>query len=688
MKKNLLAVAIGLVSLTANAQQHNHFTLGETLQVNGHSHVEVKHDDDSIAGYIAATQVHNHDTRGYPKDLDVFIAGSPENALVKVDFKSGTHAKDNYKVLKDLKSTVNLPEVIWSADYNIFESEDEAKLRNSNIQASDSVHPELKRMHGIMKPTIYKLSDRVYQIYGFEMTNSTIVVGDTGLIAFDTHYSNEIAEVAIEKFREATGIDLPFHTIIYSHHHPDQLSGTGAYVTPEQVTAGEINVIAHEKLFEMFALESGFLSPLMSHRGMYAFGAPLEAGAEGYVGQGIGYVPKEVYDPRTTFTAKPNITIDDQQIMVIDGVELELFHVPGESSDHIAIYMPENGEMLLGDSIQGETIPNVYTIRGAQYRDMEEWKDSVDRMRSYHAKSFTNHHGRPVTGEDYVESVFSVWRDSLQYQYDETIRLMNKGMTRDEIELHITLPEHINDHEYHRPLRGSVEQNVRNIYNGYMGWYQGDPTEFAKPNFEDRAELYVEALGGRDNIYETAEKAFKAGNYGWTMDITTWAVRANPEDQQMKQLKADAMKQWGYSQSTPGWRNWALTGAMELENGAFVMSDMMINLSENTMDEMEMDDLFKILRTRLNSEKLSSTPEDTLLTNVILDGVDYTFGIRSGVMVHELGHSAGNLPKVISRKAFYDLFFFNTLTTEEPVLKVLIEHIESPYGKQVPIVTR
>ena len=200
----------------------------------------------------------NHDTRAYPQDLEVFIAGSPNNALVEIEFKAGTHAKDHYRTLDQLESSINLPEVIWSADYNIFESKDEAELRNQEIQTSDTVHHELKRMHEIMKPTIYKLSDRVYQIYGFEMTNSTIVVGDTGLIAFDTHYSNEIAEVAIAKFREVTGIDLPFHTIIYSHHHPDQLSGTGAYVTPEQVTKGEINVIAHDKLFEMFALESGF----------------------------------------------------------------------------------------------------------------------------------------------------------------------------------------------------------------------------------------------------------------------------------------------------------------------------------------------------------------------------------------------------------------------------------------------
>jgi len=688
MKMRFLAVAISVATFGVNAHEHNHFTIGDTVELNGTAHIELKDSEDSIAGYVAAAQVHTHDTRAYPQDLEVFTAGSPENALVKVEYKSGTHAQENFRSLAELKSNINLPEVIWSADYNIFESKQEAQSRNQAIQDSDHVHPELKRMHDIMKPTIYKLSDRVYQIYGFEMTNSTIVVGDTGLIAFDTHYSNEIAEVAIAKFREATGIDLPFHTIIYSHHHPDQLSGTGAYVTPEQVTKGEINVIAHDKLFEMFALESGFLSPLMAHRGVYAFGAALDVGPEGYVGQGIGYVPKEVYSPRTTFTAKPNITVSDQQIMVIDGVEMEFFHVPGESSDHIAIYMPENGEMLLGDSIQGETIPNVYTIRGAKYRDMEEWKESVDRMRSYHAKGFTNHHGRPVIGEDYVESVFSVWRDSLQYQYDETIRLMNKGLTRDELEEHITLPAHISNHEYHRPLRGSVEQNVRNIYNGYMGWFEGDPTEFARPDHIERAELYVDALGGRDNIYKIAEKAVKEGNFGWAMDITTWAVRADSDDQEMRNLKAEAMREWGYTQSTPGWRNWALTGAVELENGAFTMSDMMINLSENTMNEMEMDDLFKILRTRLNSEKVGTSPADTKLTNVVIDGVDYTFGIRSGVMVHELGHSANNKPVNMSRDEFYDLFFFNKSKTKDPVLKLLIENIESPYGHKVPVVSR
>ena len=100
------------------------------------------------------------------------------------------------------------------------------------------------------------------------MTMTTIVVGDTGLIAFDTHYSNEIAARVLKSFREATGNQMPVHTIIYSHHHPDQHSGTAAYVTPEQVENGEVNVIAHEEFFENVVLESGYASMrLSSHLG-------------------------------------------------------------------------------------------------------------------------------------------------------------------------------------------------------------------------------------------------------------------------------------------------------------------------------------------------------------------------------------------------------------------------------------
>ncbi|GMR06107.1 MAG: hypothetical protein BMS9Abin25_0690 [Gammaproteobacteria bacterium] len=362
--------------------------------------------------------------------------------------------------------------------------------------ASDKVHPELKRIHKIIKPRIFKLNERVYEPYGFEMTNNTIIVGDTGLIIFDTNYSNELGKVVLEAFREATGNTMDVHTIIYSHHHPDQLSGTAAYVSPEAVERGEINVIAHDTLYANLMLEAGYASPIMGHRALYAFGIPLPVGEEGYVGQGVGFVPPIAYQNRTTYTPKPNITFKDQLTMKIDGVTMEFIHVPGEAPDHIAIYLPEVETLLVGDSIQGETLPNMYTIRGAKYRDGDQWMKSIDRMRKYQAKAFTNHHGRPMVGSEEVESVFLVWRDAIQFMNDQSLRLMNAGYTRDELPDLVILPKFLADHEYLRPIRGSVSHVVKNIYPGYLGWYNGDPTEEAKPGFKERASLYVKQMGG------------------------------------------------------------------------------------------------------------------------------------------------------------------------------------------------
>ncbi len=613
----------------------------------------------------------------------------PPTATKIKDLGHQTFAKDNYLHLDEVLQTIEVPEVIWHSDENVFEDQEYARQRTKAILEADTVHPELQRIHALIKPKIYKLNDRVYELFGFDMTMTTIVVGDTGLIAFDTHYSNEIGARVLESFREATGNQLPVHTIIYSHHHPDQHSGTAAYVTPEQVENGEVNVIAHEEFFENVVLESGYASPIMGHRALYAFGITLPIGPEGYVSQGVGFVAPAMFNPRTTYTAKPNITIEDHRTLEIDGVVMEFFHVPGEAPDHIAIYMPETETLLVGDSIQGETVPNMYTIRGAKYRDGNQWMTSIDRMRRYHAKDFTNHHGRPVVGQEYVESVMLTWRDAIQYMHDQTLRYINRGLTPDEIAEKVRLPEALANHEYLRPIRGSEEHNVRNIFNGYLGWYQGDPTERARPDFKRRAALYVEQMGGRDAILKTAQEAFDNKDYGWAMDLTTWVIRDNSEDQDARNLKAEAMRQWGYQQSEPDWRNWALTGAKELENGTFTTSSAALGLSRDTMDEMSLDDLFKILRIRLNSDDIKN---ETHLIELQIDEDTFTFGLRNGNLITEHGAPAWDATGVaITRDEFYDMFFFDTkpaVRSDDSVIQMVVDRLESPIGIPVPITGR
>jgi alkyl sulfatase BDS1-like metallo-beta-lactamase superfamily hydrolase len=310
-------------------------------------------------------------------------------------------------------------------------------------------------------------------------------------------------------------------------------------------------------------------------------------------------------------------------------------------------------------------------------------------MRKYQAKDFTSHHGRPVTGAEYVESVMLTWRDAIQYMNDQALRHMNTGNTRDEIAEKVKLPETLAGHEYLRPIRGSEDQNVRNVYNGYLGWYMGDPTERARPEFKRRAALYVERLGGRKEILKAAKSAHEAKDYGWAMDLTTWLIRDDPADQEARDLKAKTMRQWGYLQSVPDWRNWALRGALELERGPLTTSDAQLGLSRETMDEMSYDDLFMILRVRLNSDDIK---EETHLVELRIDNDAFTFGLRNGNLITDHGAPSWKASKVkMTRSEFYELFFFDSrdgTKSKDAVIQKVVSRLESPIGIPVPVVGR
>lgn len=603
---------------------------------------------------------------------EVNKTGKAGNAIAPVAYLDISYEKDHYRPVAKLKQNFTLPEVLWELDVSAsFEDYEKAKAHDEAIQAADTVHEELKDFQKRLRPVIYKIGDNIYQMHGFEFTGSTIIEGETGLIVFDTHYNNGIARKVFDKFREVTGVTKAVHTVIYSHHHPDQHAGTAAYVSTEDVFAGKINVIAHTTFMENLALEGGFVSPIMSQRSVYAFGALLDISPTGFVNQGVGTKYDKAFEDRAkgTFTATPNITFDDKMTVKIDGVIMEMFHVPGEAADHIAIYLPDSGTLLAGDSIQGETVPNLYSIRGTKYRDPQQWADSIDRMRRYHPKGMTNHHGRAVMGAEDMDSILLVWRDALQFMHDQTIRLMNEGQTRDELAENIELPAHVASHDYLRPVRGSVAQNVRNIYTGYLGWYQGDPVEFAKPEFKERAALYVKALGGRDAIVEIAKKAIEEGQPGWAMDVATWVIRDNPEDMEVRAIKADALRQWAYEQSVPGWRHWALTAAIELETHPKGLESMahLMGMEIEQYYKLDHDNLFKIIRVKFNPAQAETKRE---LVNLVLEGEHYVFGIRNGNLIANAGIMDGLQTVILNQKTLVDGFFSEGKFTNPTLQKV------------------
>jgi alkyl sulfatase BDS1-like metallo-beta-lactamase superfamily hydrolase len=173
---------------------------------------------------------------------------------------------------------------------------------------------------------------------------------------------------------------------------------------------------------------------------------------------------------------------------------------------------------------------------------------------------------RPWIGNEFIVDRITNYRDAIQYVHDQSVRLMNRGYTREELADAVKLPPHLADDPWLGQYYGTVAHSARNVYGGYLGWYEADPTALATPGFKEKAEFYVEALGGRDAIIEQAREAIDGKDYGWAMEILTHPIRIDHNDTEARKLKAEAMRKWAYLQPNIYWRGLALGGALELED--------------------------------------------------------------------------------------------------------------------------
>ncbi|MCL1043827.1 MBL fold metallo-hydrolase [Shewanella electrodiphila] len=567
----------------------------------------------------------------------------------------------------------SFPEVVWRGEPLFTPEFNQENMKQA--LAEGKIHPELASMEEAMtNPVIFKLSDRMYNAFGFEGASITFIQGDEGLIISDAGSTKETAEAMLAAYREATGDKREVHTIFYTHHHPDQWAGTEGLATREDFEAGKINVIAHADFQRKMNEESGIYLNQQSIRTAYAFGAfiPNNNNYDSGVNQGVGYPADIVMQSKNKSFFAPNILVDDLLILEIDGLTLEFFHTPGEAPDGVAMYVHETGDMVGGDTIQGETIPNLYTIRGTEYRDGLEWADSIDRMRRYQPVTLSLHHGRSAVNADRVEDVMKAYADSLRYMQDQTVRYINKGYTMHELSDTIKLPEELKDHDYLRPLRGSEYQNVANIYAGNVGWFNGDASEFAKPDHKNMAQLYVDMMGGAEAIKQAAAKMIAEQQYGEAMQILTHVIRVDQDDMTAREQKAVALERWGWQQSTPGWRHWALTGAAELRGQLDgLLGTMNFFGDASKFVDAPTDDVMSLIPTRLIAEQLNDN--ESIKINMTVDGAKYLVNISNRTMAIDNGFQSerANLSVEMSKKDLVHLFLVKDINVKESSAKAV-----------------
>ena len=453
---------------------------------------------------------------------------------------------------------------------------------------------------------------------GFGIANSIMVEGKEGNIIIDASDSVFEAEKIYSLFSKKNS--NPIKAIIYTHNHGDHTFGTAFYVNNQDERP---QIIAHEDTDFYVQRIMGILNPIITERSNRMFGTLLSE--EDLINVGIGPSLNVAKSP--TGYIRPDVIFNDNLELNIAGIKIELFHAPGETNDQLFVWLPDHKALLPGDNVY-KTFPNLYTIRGTTHRDVIGWVNSIDHMKTFDAEFLFPSHTKPIIGKKEIKEILTIYRDAIQYIHDQTIRLMNEGLYPDQIAELIKLPEHIAKSPYLYEFYGTVRWSVKSIFNGYLGWFNGNPSELDPLSRKERAIRISKLAGGDQMLLEQLYSAVKKEDMQWALELSDHLITLDYYVDEVKDLRKKALIYEGSRSSNPNKRNYFLTSALELNED--FESNILIERTEELLEQISIDTLFNVLSVRFNPEL---TNEELTACFDFSSGITKNIDIRNDVAV-------------------------------------------------------
>jgi alkyl sulfatase BDS1-like metallo-beta-lactamase superfamily hydrolase len=469
-------------------------------------------------------------------------------------------------------------------------------------QAPDTVNPslwrqaQLNRQHGL-----FKVVDGLYQIRGLDLSNMTLIEGNTGLIVVDPLLSVETARAGLDLYYQQRP-RRPVVAVIYTHSHGDHWGGVKGVTNEADVTSGKVAVIAPEDFTEHTVSESVIAGNAQRRRGLYQFGPLLPKGERGQVDAGLG---KTVSLGALSLIAPNDLVKRSNETRKIDGVEI-VFAMAPDSEAPAEFYMFYPGFRVLNMAeVATHNFHNLLPFRGTEVRDALSWSKYLNEAVNAFGENvdvvIAQHHW-PVFGGDRARTFLHKQRNLYKYVHDQTLRLLNQGFTASEIAEELKLPASLADQWANRDYYGTIRHNAKAIYQKYLGWYDGNPANLDPLPPVEAAKKYVAYMGGADAVIRHAREDFKNGEYRFVAEVANKLVFADPSNRQARDLAADAYEQLGYLAESATWRNAYLYAAYELRHGtAKVGRGPAIN--PNTINAIPTEMLFDLLGVQLNGPK-------------------------------------------------------------------------------------
>ena len=511
--------------------------------------------------------------------------------------------------------------VIW--DFDAF------KFIQGNAPAT--VNPSLWRQATLNNQIgLFKVTEGIWQLRGFDLANMTLIQGKTGWIVVDALTAQETSAAALAFARTHLG-NQKVSALIFTHSHADHFGGALGVLSAQEAKTDNIPIVAPTGFMEEATSENILMGPAMGRRAMYMYGSRLPKNERGLVDNGLG---KAVAFGKMGILA-PTITVtQDKQAMTLDGVQFVFHNASGtEAPSEFTFYLPEF-KAYCGAEIMGHTLHNLYTLRGAKVRDATKWasvlNDSLHHVQN--SEVVFNQHHWPVWGAANIQDFISKQRDAYQFIHDQTVRHINAGLNASEISELVKMPKALDEHLSVRGYYGTVRHNVKAVYQNYMGWFDAHPANLDPLPPLEASERYVKLMGGEDKVVAAAKEAVAKGEHRWAAELLKHVVYVSPKNKEAKSLLAEIFDHLGFASESSAWRNFYLTGSMELREGPPEKGMP----RENLIDMLNQTPIERYLEAMAASLNASKADGKNLKINLVFSDTkqSYVLRIHNSVLHH------------------------------------------------------
>jgi alkyl sulfatase BDS1-like metallo-beta-lactamase superfamily hydrolase len=505
----------------------------------------------------------------------------------------------------------------------------------SDEEAPPTVDPSLWRQSRLnMNHGLFEVVPGVYQVRGLDIANMTLVEGDSGVIVVDTLTSIEGARAAMELYFEHRG-RRPVAAVIFTHTHTDHWGGARGAIDDAMLASGRVPIIAPDLFMEHAVSENIIAGPAMLRRAQYQFGPFLKKGPRGQVDCGLG---KSMAAGSVALLRPTDLIKATGDKRTVDGVEFEFQMAPNsEAPAEMHFYIPRYRLLNLAENCT-HNFHNLLPFRGADVRDALAWSKYLGealQMWGGKAEAMCGQHHWPVWGAERVDGMIRQQRDLYKFAHDQTLRLLNHGLTATEIAETIRLPKSLDGAWHARGYYGHIRHNVKAIYQKYLGWYDANPANLDPLPPVEAGKKFVEYMGGADAILRRARADSDKGEFRFIAQALSHLVFAEPDNTAARALLADTFEQLGYLTESSTWRNAYLFGAQELRQG-MPNAPPRPSMPRETLAALRTGQLWDMLGVRLNGPKAEGK---TIVLNWVFTDTDenYVLTLENCALTYAVG---------------------------------------------------